>query len=506
MFSKNRTKWLALGLFTTVYGGSAAAVGLIYMDWSTPQSYLYFLCFTFLLIGVAFDVSISTVALVTKPYYPPKRSDLADFPKVALLITLCDDALPEVLELLDAQDYPNYDVYVLDDSSHPGALAIVNAYAARYTIIRRASRSGYKAGNLNHWLDTLSAPYKYFTILDNDSKLPNDFLSRALEYAEHPANAGVAIFQSKIYNWNTGSRFARILGVLAPLRMYTLERTTSYFGNILSYGHNVLCRTEYIHAAGGFPEMITAEDTALTLILDGQGYSTTLVDIISYDSEPADVFRYARRTVRWAKQTVEVFRFPWVNSSLYLKVSLCYNLYTYIRPLVYFVLLLFMLWTSLTGGLVSSPDKAIEVIINSRRYFDPWFAVLVVTLGVWLLPLWLQFGLAARARVSIASMLLNWLLSVALMHFVFVPMTVGMLRVWLGMKVAFTPTNASSVSPVTLLTIAKKMWILIALSSLLLLSVVVKSQVAVFGISAIWALLILFSPAILWSVQRRQRE
>lgn len=498
-----RSSLIALLLFATLFCGLTAAVGLVYMEWSSLYSALYFFCFEFLLIGIAYDITMSVLAIALPAHDLPASVPLTSRPKVAVLITLCDDAVQSVLERLGNQTYSNYQVFILDDSADPAQRSLVERFAGAYTVLRRESRRGHKAGNLNHWLDQYADQFPYFAILDSDSLIDDDFLEQMLAYAEHPENADVAIFQSKILTWNVHRRFSRLLGVLAPLRFYILERTTNRMGNIFSYGHNVLCRTACVQEVGGFHENLTAEDTVLSFLLDARGYRIKLVNVVSYDSEPEDVSRYIRRTVRWAKQTVELFRLPWHAASLFLKVTLCYNLYTYVRPAIYLFLLLFTAWTSLTGDFARSPDEAIAYVLAHQLYLQPWFIVLWLVMGVWLLPIALHFFIARRAGVRLRDVLITGIFSIALTHLTVVPVMVGMLRTALGAPVAFVPTNARKAYTRSLGSILRPMRIPFALGLVVLLSITLQNQFAVFGLNCLWIVLLIASPLILWLVSDR---
>ena len=44
-------------------------------------------------------------------------------------------------------------------------------------------------------------------MLDSDSVVPRDFVSRMVAYAEHPSNSDVACFESVIVPWNVETLF-----------------------------------------------------------------------------------------------------------------------------------------------------------------------------------------------------------------------------------------------------------------------------------------------------------
>ncbi len=228
----------------------------------------------------------------------------------------------------------------------------------------------------------------------DNPKIGKDFILRMVEYAEHPQNQGIAVFQSKILPVDTRTRFAQTAGGVARLRLYILERTASRAGLMLSWGHNQLLRTEHVLAVSGFNESLTAEDTTLSLMLSAKGYSVRLVDVISYDTEPDDIFSYTRRTTRWAGQTVEIFRLPWRGASIRLKLLLCYHLYSYLMHNVYFGLLLLTSWSFRADR--PPLDGFIALLSTDIGYFWPWMAVPFILTGLWALQIALRMYLARK--------------------------------------------------------------------------------------------------------------
>src|ERR1700722_3387633 len=77
-------------------------------------------------------------------------------PHVVILYPCMNDMKESAIKACLSQDYSSYTLYVLDDSTLREEKERVNmlqsTYGERVTIIRRADRRGYKAGNLNHGL------------------------------------------------------------------------------------------------------------------------------------------------------------------------------------------------------------------------------------------------------------------------------------------------------------------------------------------------------------------
>ena len=101
---------------------------------------------------------------------------------VAVLYTTCNDFIEESAESCVRQCYPSFKVYLLDDSTDPAFQARVDAFAARWpdraVVVRRLTRAGFKAGNINNALRGAASAEPVFALVDADEILPRDFLRR----------------------------------------------------------------------------------------------------------------------------------------------------------------------------------------------------------------------------------------------------------------------------------------------------------------------------------------
>lgn len=184
-------------------------------------------------IGVAYGLAELILVQIVDNNDLPKIDVLKTLPKVALLYTTYNDAMPKILEELKNQFYENYDIFILDDSTDDRFKKIVDSYLLK--TIRRSSRKGFKAGALNNWINCFGDGYEYFVILDSDSSIEPDFIYNMVKYGEHPFNYDVAIFQSKINCYNNITKFAKILSITAPLVNYVNNKLANQSGSMLSW-------------------------------------------------------------------------------------------------------------------------------------------------------------------------------------------------------------------------------------------------------------------------------
>jgi cellulose synthase/poly-beta-1,6-N-acetylglucosamine synthase-like glycosyltransferase len=111
-------------------------------------------------------------------------------PHVAILYTTCNDFSKEAAVSCLNQNYPYFHIFLLDDSNKDEILSEIDTFHAAHpeitTIVRRATRQGFKPGALNNALLGEAAEYPFFAVIDADEKLPPDFLWQTMAYMGDP--------------------------------------------------------------------------------------------------------------------------------------------------------------------------------------------------------------------------------------------------------------------------------------------------------------------------------
>jgi len=449
---------------------------------------------------LAISLSVDTTEVLLAICWPSKTVKMAaGVPRrheCAIVMTVCDDARPEFIRLLLPLKKAGYDIYLLDDSSYP---AIIPEFIAEQLFhVRRPSCSGAKAGNLNNWLAMYGNSYKCVAILDSDSIMPVSAVDMLLLAAEHPDNWDVAIFQSKIGPVpNPHSLFAQIQGVGARPRARIFERVHNRLGCILSFGHNQVVRINALIEVNGFDETLSSEDTVLSLELASKHWRTELVDTWTYECDPETVSAYIRRSLRWARQTVELFSRPWYNVPTHLKLLMCRHLLNYTLPLVGFILLCVSLWSSPSSiESVWTFLKASICLVQGYKVYGLALWSSFTIFGIFII---LQTILAIREGISVRLLLLTWGLGSAPYLFMLFPLALALAKSAVGMRVRFIPTNSQNTQAQDAET---TQWIFRILSACVILAflwmgVIRRPASLIVGFNAIWLAYLFFSPVAL---------
>lgn len=204
---------------------------------------------------------------------------ITDSPAVALLYTTCNDFQEEAARTHVSQQYPNYRLFILDDSADPDYQHRIDNFQANYadkvTVIRRKGREGFKAGNINHAMRQVPREYEYFSISDADTLLPPDYIRNLFPYIADPK---VAFVQAQLQsNQNTNTSFARYFAINTDIHFQHYAVTKNLYGFVMWYGHAALMRRDVYDLLGGFPEIAT-EDLAYSMIAKEHGFEGIYCD------------------------------------------------------------------------------------------------------------------------------------------------------------------------------------------------------------------------------------
>jgi cellulose synthase/poly-beta-1,6-N-acetylglucosamine synthase-like glycosyltransferase len=240
---------------------------------------------------------------------PPAEAALpAEVPAVALLYTTCNDFVEQSLMSCLRQDYANFSLYILDDSSDPEFKAKVDAFATRHAdrvrVVRRPNRKGFKAGNLNHGLTHAAFAEPFFALVDADEILPRDFVSRLVPRMLAEERCGFIQANHKS-NPTNPAPLSQAMGPGIDSHWRWYQPLRNHYGFVMLLGHGALIRRQAWIDAGGFPELVS-EDLAFALAAREQGWHGRFAeDVICYEDFPETVRAFRVRHMKWTRGTCE---------------------------------------------------------------------------------------------------------------------------------------------------------------------------------------------------------
>ena len=204
-------------------------------------------------------------------------------PKFSLLIPTFNRKrlLQRCLEAATSQDYPDYEVIVIDDASTDGTAEMVCRFFPQVRHLRQKVNQGPAAAR-NRGIREATGELIAFT--DDDCLLPSDFLSRlAAGYQEYPEVAGVGGYldpPAELLRTNLWARYEFYV-------THQVYRAGSepYLGGVdcPAGGTNSMSyRRKVLEEVGGFDESFPfagGEDTDLKWRVVSRGYSLLYVPV-----------------------------------------------------------------------------------------------------------------------------------------------------------------------------------------------------------------------------------
>lgn len=226
--------------------------------------------------------------------------------RVALLYCTIGDLDLRGLRASMAQTVPVRTV-LLDDSTDPEDRARVDAAAALLgcEVLRRETRAGYKAGNLNSAIATLGDTVDAVVILDTDTVLPPDFVEHGLRRLHDDPTIGVVQARVRAVG---GSVFARAFGGLlgSHLSLTLLARDRLEGGTF--HGRGAMVRMATWRAAGGIPELVM-EDLAFTVAAWHAGYRVVAAPkLLVHEDYPVDAAALRVQQRKYVEGAIEFVR------------------------------------------------------------------------------------------------------------------------------------------------------------------------------------------------------
>ena len=119
--------------------------------------------------------------------------NLNSFPKIFIIILNYNgkNVIKNCLASVFKADYPNFEVVVVDNNSSDGSFEFAKANFSKAHFIKNEENFGYAAGNNVGIRFALERMADYVLLLNNDTEVEKDFLTRLLEVSEKEKKSGL---------------------------------------------------------------------------------------------------------------------------------------------------------------------------------------------------------------------------------------------------------------------------------------------------------------------------
>ena len=243
----------------------------------------------------------------SSPDYKKLSANGKKLPKVLLLYCTCNDFNPDALLICMAQDYENFQTVILDDSSKEEYLQRIDEFGKKHgaSIVRRENRAGFKAGNLNHYLQG-KTDYDYFVVLDADERIPKNYIKEVLKYYAYSDKVGVVQAAHKA---TEGSNlFQNLMGLSVKSNGRVCQVMKNFYGSNALIGHGMTVSRACYEKTGGFPKVV-AEDISFAVDVKNSGYDVLYApNVVCEEEFPVNYLSLKKRQAKWVQGNVEFMK------------------------------------------------------------------------------------------------------------------------------------------------------------------------------------------------------
>lgn len=230
-------------------------------------------------------------------------------PSVDVLIPTYDEPefiLRRTIIGVQAMDYGNYTVYLLDDTRRSNIQALAAELGCEY--ITRPDNRHAKAGNLNHAIGQTYG--ELIVCFDADFIPTRNFLQRTIGFFQDPEIALVQTPQT-FYNSDPIARNLGLENILTPeeeVFYRQIQPMRDAAGSVVCAGTSFVLRRSAIEATGGFVTDSLSEDYFTAINLSAQGYRIVyLNEKLSAGLAAENIAAHAVQRLRWARGTLQAF-------------------------------------------------------------------------------------------------------------------------------------------------------------------------------------------------------
>ena len=259
--------------------------------------------------------SFASIASRKKPRAPPGKIIT---PKVSIHIPVYND--PVVVECVKSCmkfDYPKnkVEIIVADDSTDQTSELLDKLHKetnGAFKIVRRTSRTGYKAGALN--LALKHSTSEVIVIFDSDYILDRSFLK---DIVQPFVDSKIGYVQTRWDYLNAGKNWVSRLAMTAYAAFHQCSMPIKEkIGTAIFCGTGGALRTQLLRDAGGWNEDSIAEDLDITVRILQKGYRQAyLPDVKARGEVPSTLMSFIRQQQRWAYGTTSVMKKEYGNNS-----------------------------------------------------------------------------------------------------------------------------------------------------------------------------------------------
>ncbi len=297
--------------------------------------------FIVLMFFIVYGLS-SLIFIISSFFKKSTKSKCMSLYKVSVMIPCRneEDVIEETLKTIKAQNYPLYEVLIIDDNSNDRTAQICMNFIKKhdlkhFKLIQRYENNSSKPKAVNHALKFVKGDIIIF--FDADNKPYRDCVKELVSGFE---NDKIAAVQGRVITKN-GNLLSKIVSIERCSGFNVRFRGKDRIGtNVQFSGTIVAIKRKIIEKIGNFNQNSLTEDTDLTVKLILNGYKIRYQPkAIALEEAPPNLNNYITQRTRWATGHMKCFSEYWkdiIKSKISLldKIDTLLFLFYYNVPLI----------------------------------------------------------------------------------------------------------------------------------------------------------------------------
>lgn len=246
-------------------------------------------------------------------------TNMASWPKVSLHVAICNEPVEMVLQTLrslEALDYPDYEVLVVDNNTVSSELwrpvrDFCRCRSQKFRFFHLRKSNGFKAGALNFALSQTHPDAGVIGVVDSDYVVRPDWLKNLVPHFASDAKVALVQAPQDHRHWEK-SVFKTVCNweYTGFFKIGMVHRNES--NAIIQHGTMTLIRREMLCATHGWSPWCICEDAELGLRLMESGHSAIYVsESYGWGLTPDTFASYCGQRFRWAYGAVQILKKHW---------------------------------------------------------------------------------------------------------------------------------------------------------------------------------------------------
>jgi membrane glycosyltransferase len=273
----------------------------------------------------------------------------------------------------------HFHLYVLSDSSDPekldveakaiGALQSQSGHVLPITYRVRATREGYKAGNVMEFCERYGAQHALAITLDADSYMGSESLTRLVRMMESDPQLG--ILQGLVIGLPSVSPFTRLFqfGMRLGMRAWTFGNAWWQSDCGPYWGHNAAfriapftqhCKLPLLPPNASGPRHILSHDQVEAALMRRAGFAVRVYPLEdkSFEQNPPNLTEFIRRDLRWCEGNLQYFPLLGMTGlHLISRIQLIYAILMFATAPAWIGLILWGTWAACSSTLRQGMDE-----------------------------------------------------------------------------------------------------------------------------------------------------